>query len=115
MMSSRFCAIQRIRCLTNRESSARATLTQTGGTSFSYGKITTLPSGTNQQTSIGTPDSGVINGNQIIIRLSVDKMKTALGYDVVGLTSTVTEARAQVGVALLFASDIASGRDFVVQ
>ena len=92
-----------------------ATMTQTGGTSFSYGKITILPSGTNQQTSLGTPDSGVINGNQIIIRLSVDKMKTALGYDVVGLTSTVTEARAQVGVALLFASDIANGSNFVVQ
>jgi subtilisin family serine protease len=92
-----------------------ATMTQTGGTSFSYGKITILPSGTNQQTSLGTPDSGEINGNQIIIRLSVDKMKTALGYDVVGLTSTTTEARAQVGVALLFASDIANGSNFVVQ
>jgi subtilisin family serine protease len=92
-----------------------ATMTQTGGVSYSYGQITTLPSGTSQQTSLGTPDSGEINGNQIIIRLSVDKMKTALGYDVVGLTSTTTEARAQVGVALLFASDIANGSNFVVQ
>ncbi|MDT5120917.1 MAG: serine protease AprX [Acidobacteriota bacterium] len=92
-----------------------ATMTQTGGVSYSYGQITTLPSGTSQQTSLGTPDSGEINGNQIIVRLSVDKMKTALGYDVVGLTSTTTEARAQVGVALLFASDIANGSNFVVQ
>jgi serine protease AprX len=94
-----------------------ATMTSTGGTTYSFGKITTLPSGTNQQTSLGTPDSGEIRGNQVIVRLSVDKLKatTALGYDVVGLTSTVTEARAQVGVALLFASDIANGANFKVE
>lgn len=94
-----------------------ATNTATGTISYSFGKITKLPSGTNQQTSLGTPDSGEVRGNQIIVRLSVDKLgaATALGYDVVGLTSTATEARAQVGVALLFASDIANGANFTVQ
>ncbi|PYS48973.1 MAG: hypothetical protein DMF68_11490 [Acidobacteria bacterium] len=92
-----------------------ATMTQTGGVSYVYGKITTLPNGTGNQTSLGAPDSGEINGNTITIRLSIDKINSALGYNAVGLTSTATEARAQVGVGLLFASDIANGANFVVQ
>ncbi|HEX8844917.1 MAG TPA: S8 family serine peptidase [Pyrinomonadaceae bacterium] len=92
-----------------------ATTTNTGTTTFGYGKITL--GAVNQQTSLGTPDSGQIVGNQIIIRLSVDKLKaaSALGYDVVGMTSTTTEARGQVGVGLLFASDIANGASFKVE
>jgi serine protease AprX len=92
-----------------------ATTTQTGGTTFNYGKITL--GAVNQQTNLGAADSGEIKGNQIIIRLSVDRLKanTALGYDVVGMTSTSTEARGQIGVGLLFASDIGNGRDFKVE
>jgi subtilisin family serine protease len=92
-----------------------ATTSATGTMSYSYGKITL--GAVNQQTGLGAPDGGEIKGNQIIIRLSVDKLLagTALGYDVVGMTSTSTEALAQVGVGLLFASDIANGRDFKVE
>ena len=92
-----------------------ATTTATGTTTFSYGKITL--GAVNQQTNLGTPDSGEIKGNQIIIRLSVEKLKAsgALGYDVTGMTSTSTEALAQVGIGLLFASDIANGRNFQVE
>ncbi|HKC63882.1 MAG TPA: S8 family serine peptidase, partial [Pyrinomonadaceae bacterium] len=92
-----------------------ATMTATGGVNYVYGKITTLPNGTGNQTSLGAPDSGEINGNTITIRLSIDKINAALGYNALGLTSTATEARAQVGVGLLFASDIANGANFVVQ
>jgi subtilisin family serine protease len=92
-----------------------ATVGPAGDVSYSYGDITTLPNGTANQNDIGTPDSAEINGNQIIIRLSVDKINAAVGYNVVGLTSTATQAEAQVGVLLLFASDIANGSNFVVQ
>jgi serine protease AprX len=92
-----------------------ATTTATGGMSYSFGKITL--GAVNQQTGLGAPDAGEVKGNQIIIRLSVDKLQasTALGYNVVGMTSTSTEALAQVGIGLLFASDIANGSDFKVE
>lgn len=92
-----------------------ATVGPTGDVSYSYGDITTLPDGTANQNDIGTPDSAEIDGNQIVIRLSIDKINAAVGYNVVGLTSTATQAEAQVGVGLLFASDIANGSNFVVQ
>jgi subtilisin family serine protease len=93
-----------------------ATASDTGTMSYSYGKIDNslaVPS----QDDIGDADSGEIVGNQIIIRLSVDKLMapTALGYDPVGVTTTATEVRAQVGVLLLFASDTANGANFKVE
>jgi hypothetical protein len=47
----------------------------------------------------------------------VDKRKEegALGRDVVGETSTATEARAQIGIGLTFAADIANGGNFKVE
>jgi hypothetical protein len=93
-----------------------ATASDTGTMSYTYGKIDNslaVPS----QDDLGDADSGEIRGNQIIIRLSVDKLNapTALGYDPVGVTTTATEVRAQVGVLLLFASDIANGANFKVE
>ncbi|HEV2914234.1 MAG TPA: S8 family serine peptidase [Pyrinomonadaceae bacterium] len=96
-----------------------ATTTLTGTVVYSYGKITPPAAGTGprEQTDIADLTTGEIRGNQIIIRLPVDELKKpeSLGKDVVGKTSTATEALAQVGVGLLFASDIANGADFKVE
>ncbi|HEX8138023.1 MAG TPA: S8 family serine peptidase [Pyrinomonadaceae bacterium] len=97
-----------------------ATVTTTGTVNYTYGKITPADetqSGIAEQVNIGNCDSGQIVGNKIIIRLSVDKLKApgALGYDVVGMTTTATEARAQVGIGLLYASDIGNGADFKIE
>jgi serine protease AprX len=96
-----------------------ATTTTAGTVVYSYGKITPPAAGTGprEQTDIGDLTTGEIRGNQIIIRLSVDELKkpTSLNKDVVGKTSTTTEALAQVGIGLLFASDIANGSNFVVE
>jgi serine protease AprX len=93
-----------------------ATTTELGTITYTYGMIDNSQAVPSQE-DIGDADSGEIQGNQIIIRLSVDKLKApaALGYDPVGATATGTEARAQVGIGLLFASDIANGADFKVQ
>lgn len=93
-----------------------ATASDTGTMSYTYGKIDNslaVPS----QDDLGDADSGEIAGNQIIIRLSVDKLMapTGLGYNPVGVTTTGTEVRAQVGVLLLFASDTANGANFKVE
>jgi subtilisin family serine protease len=97
-----------------------ATVTATGTVVYTYGKITPASetqSGIAEQVDIGDCDSGQIVGNQLVIRLSVDKLKApeALGYDVVGMTTTSTEALAQVGIGLLFASDTGNGADFKIE
>ncbi|HEX8888279.1 MAG TPA: S8 family serine peptidase [Pyrinomonadaceae bacterium] len=93
-----------------------ATASDVGSMTYTYGKIDNSTA-VAQQNDLGDCDSGEVRGNQIIMRLSVDKLKApeALGYDVVGKTSTGTEALAQVGVGLLFAADTANGADFTVQ
>ena len=47
-------------------------------TTFEYGKITTLPTGTQNQETIGAVDFGEINGNIITINLSLDKINAAV-------------------------------------
>jgi hypothetical protein len=93
-----------------------ATASGAGTMVYTYGKID-HSTAVAQQTDLGDCDSGEIKGNQLIMRLSIDKLKgpEALGYDVIGKTSTGTEALAQVGVGLLFAADTANGADFTVQ
>jgi hypothetical protein len=91
-----------------------------GAATFEYGKIELLPTGTRQQTALGAADSGEIRGNQIIIRLSIDKINAGVGFNVLNTTSTTTEVIAQVliggaGTGLLFPSDTASGKDFEVR
>lgn len=91
-----------------------------GAATFEYGKIELLPTGTRQQTTLGAADSGEIRGNQIIIRLSIDKINAGVGFNVLNTTATTTEVIAQVliggaGTGLLFPSDTASGKDFEVR
>lgn len=89
-------------------------------TTFEYGKITTLATGTQNQESIGAADFGEISGNVITIRLSLDKVNAAAGSNVYGTTSTGTEAGAQILIGsslsggLLLNADNATGSDFVV-
>jgi serine protease AprX len=94
---------------------------ETGAVTFNYGKITTLATGTRNQSTLGPADSGQIQGNQIIVRVSIDKVNLAVGSDVLGTTSTNTSAIAQILIGtsvsggLLFPADTATGSDFVVQ
>jgi serine protease AprX len=88
------------------------------GATFSYGTIANQ-NGVNLQTDLGPTDSGEIRGNQIIIRLSVDKVNAAVGYNVVGTTATSTQAIAQIvigalGGGLLFPADVGTGSDFAI-
>jgi subtilisin family serine protease len=89
-------------------------------TTYEYGTITTLATGTENQQSIGAADFGEINGNQITIKLSLDKINAAIGSNVLGTTSTGTKADAQMLIGtsitggLLLNSDTASGSDFYV-
>ena len=90
-------------------------------TTYEYGTITTLPTGTRNQETIGPVDSGQIVGNKIIIRLSLDKINGAVGSNVFGTTTTKTQAQAQIMIGtsvsggLLLSSDLAAGSDFRVQ
>ena len=89
-------------------------------TTYEYGRITTLATGTRNQESLGAADAGSIDGNQITIRLALDKVSAAVGSDVLGTTSKNTAAQAQILIGtsltggLLLNSDQASGRDFYV-
>jgi subtilisin family serine protease len=90
-------------------------------TTYEYGTITTLQTGTPNQESLGAADSGQIDGNRITIRVSLDKINAAVGRNVLGETSTLTQAKAQVLIGasatggLLLNSDSAAGQDFKVQ
>jgi subtilisin family serine protease len=89
-------------------------------TTYEYGKITTLATGTQNQETIGAADSGEIVGDTINIRLSLDKINVAVGTNVLGTTSTATEAESQILIGsslsggLLLNSDSATGSDFFV-
>ncbi|HEY6189052.1 MAG TPA: S8 family serine peptidase [Pyrinomonadaceae bacterium] len=101
-----------------------ALTTETGGMAYSYGTISKLPNGSNSQDDIGAP-AGAINGNQIVIRLSLKQINEALWganttRTALGQTSTSTSAIGQIvvgalGSGLLYPADTASGRDFVLQ
>jgi subtilisin family serine protease len=87
-------------------------------TTFEYGKITTLPTGTQNQETIGAVDFGEINGNEITIKLGLAKVNAAVGRDVLGTTSTNTQAEAQILIGssltggLLLNSDQGTGSSF---
>lgn len=90
------------------------------GTTFEYGTIESPAPNVRNFSEIGPADSGEIRGNQIIIRLSLDKINAAVGSNVLNTTSTGTAAQAQiligsslVGGAFLTA-DEAIGADFPV-
>jgi serine protease AprX len=98
-----------------------ASVDETGALAYQYGHFTKLPNGSNNQVSDGVPDSGQVVGNQIVIRLAVDKINAVAGGNVVGTTSTNTAANSQILVGtsatggLLLTCDSATGRDFVVR
>ncbi|HEX5708438.1 MAG TPA: S8 family serine peptidase [Pyrinomonadaceae bacterium] len=90
-------------------------------TTYEYGRITTLATGTRNQETIGPADAGQMTGNRIVVRVSLDKINAALGSNVLGTTSTGTQAQAQVLIGtsasggLLLNSDSATGSDFRVE
>jgi serine protease AprX len=98
-----------------------ASVTETGDMSYEYGHFEKLPNGSNNQVSNGAPDSGQVVGNQIVIRVSVDKINAIANENIVGTTSTGTSANSQILIGtsatggLLLTCDSATGRDFVVQ
>jgi serine protease AprX len=104
-----------------------ASVTETGAMSYEYGHFTKIGNTTNQSAD-GTPDSGQVVGNQIVIRLAVDKINAVVdtvsnqtGTNIVGTTSKNTAAKAQILIGtsltggLLLNSDSATGKDFVAQ
>lgn len=97
-----------------------ANVSETGEVAYEYGHYETLPNGTNNQVGDGAPDSGAVVGNQIVVRVGVDKINAVTGGQIVGTTSTSTGANAQIligalGTGLLLSSDTASGSDFIVR
>jgi serine protease AprX len=97
-----------------------ANVSETGEVAYEYGHYETLPNGTNNQVGDGAPDFGQVVGNQIVVRVGVDKINAIAGSQIVGTTSTSTGANAQIligaaGTGLLLSSDTASGSDFVVR
>ncbi|HEX6285634.1 MAG TPA: S8 family serine peptidase [Pyrinomonadaceae bacterium] len=87
---------------------------------YEYGKITTLATGTQNQQTIGAADFGVIEGNEITIKLGLEKVNAAVGSDVLGTTSTNTQAEAQILIGsslsggLLLNADSGTGSSFDV-
>ena len=85
---------------------------------FEYGKITTLATGTQNQETIGAADFGAIEGNEITIKLGIAKVNAAVGSDVLGTTSTNTQAEAQILIGsslsggLLLNADSGTGSSF---
>jgi subtilisin family serine protease len=85
---------------------------------YEYGKITTLATGTQNQETIGAADFGTIEGNEITIKLGLEKVNAAVGSDVLGTTSTNTQAEAQLLIGsslsggLLLNSDSGTGSSF---
>ncbi|HSE19303.1 MAG TPA: S8 family serine peptidase [Pyrinomonadaceae bacterium] len=87
---------------------------------YEYGKITTLATGTQNQQTIGAADFGAIDGNEITIKLGLAKVNAAVGSDVLGTTSTNTQAEAQILIGsslsggLLLNADSGTGSSFDV-
>lgn len=89
-------------------------------TTFEYGKITTLATGTQNQETIGAADFGAIEGNEITMKLGLEKVNAAVGGNVLGTTSTNTQAEAQILIGsslsggLLLNADSGTGSSFDV-
>jgi subtilisin family serine protease len=87
---------------------------------YEYGKITTLATGTQNQETLGAADFGAIGGNEITIKLGLEKVNAAVGSNVLGTTSTNTQAEAQILIGsslsggLLLNSDSGTGSSFDV-
>ena len=90
-------------------------------TTYEYGRITTLATGTRNQETLGAADSGEIVGNRIVIRVSLAHVDEAVGGSVYSTRSTGSQAQSQLLIGtsvtggLLLNADQASGSDFVVE
>ncbi|MGH9787361.1 MAG: S8 family serine peptidase [Candidatus Acidiferrales bacterium] len=98
-----------------------AAIDETGAQTFGYGRITTDPTtGLRNQETLGEADGGEIAGNQVRVRLGLDKVNAAVGSDVLFATSTNTRAQGQILIGtsftggLLLNSDTGTGRTFQV-
>ena len=96
-------------------------ITETMETIHQYGTVAPDPNtGVNVQTTLGPADAGTINGNAVIVELGLDKINSAVGFDVLGAESTSTEALSQILIGsslsggLLLTADSATGRDYTV-
>jgi serine protease AprX len=98
-----------------------ASIDETLAESYRYGRITVDETGIRNQQTIGDADSGSIDGDVVTMRLARGKVEDAVGFGVLGTTSTSTAAQAQILIGtsvsggLLLNSDSASGSDFVVE
>jgi hypothetical protein len=87
-------------------------------TTYEYGHITTLATGTQNQETLGTADFGEIAGNEITIKLARSKVTAAVGAEILDTTSTNTLAQAQILIGsslsggLLLSSDQGTGSSF---
>lgn len=100
-----------------------AAITETGEPDFRYGRITILEGGIRNQETLGAADSGAIDAasDTVTVRLGIAKVDEAVGFSVLGTTSTATAATAQILIGtsatggLLLNADSASGSDFEVE
>lgn len=100
-------------------------VTETGVIAYRFGKIAPDPNtGVRTQTTITAGvDSGEIQGNSFVIRVSVSKINTALGsgVNIIGVNTTATAVQAQQIVptsatgGLLVQADGAGGFDFKIE
>lgn len=98
-----------------------AAIDETGAQTFGYGRITTDPTtGLRNQETLGEADGGEIAGNEVQVRLGLDKVNAAVGSDVLFARSTNTRAQGQILIGtsftggLLLNSDTGTGRTFQV-
>ncbi|MEA5444879.1 S8 family serine peptidase [Gammaproteobacteria bacterium AB-CW1] len=97
-----------------------ASINELGQAEYAYGRFTVLDTGTRNQETIGEADDGQMTGNRIVIRLGLEKINEAVGFDVFDTVSTGTQANSQILIGtsftggLLLNADSASGRDFRV-
>jgi subtilisin family serine protease len=96
-------------------------VTETGAITHTHGTIALDPdTGINTQTNLGPADAGRIEGNFITVELGLNRINDAVGFDVLGTTSTDTQANAWILIGtsftggLLLNADSASGTDFTV-
>lgn len=99
-----------------------ASINELGAEEYEYGRITVLETGTQNQETIGVADEGSIDTANGVIRigLGADLISAAVGSNVVGATSTATQARTQILIGtsvtggLLINADSGTGQDFTL-
>jgi hypothetical protein len=96
-------------------------ITETLETVHEYGTVAPDPNtGINTQTTLGPADAGTIEGSMIVVELGLDRIASAVGFDVFGTESTSTEAISQILIGssvsggLLLTADSASGHNYMV-